>query len=231
MLTEIIPDRPCTQVWKLIKKSIPQVRDQISKNPGNGNSTSIWDDKIMGTTPLNQYQNLRGLKDWLEEKGTTSLYSISEWEQNIWIAWRVQFLLDRLKNQWKELKHLLARVSPINKESQDSYIWDPIRGKFTVKLGYNFMKKYHNYEYWNLWTAAWKNEFSPIIKKFAWTLLKGKILTAENLRKKGFQGPSICVMCQREEESIQHLFLKCIIARQCWKKIISPLEMNIHTFE
>jgi len=129
------------------------------------------------------------------------------------------------------LKLLLAGAAPINKESQDSYIWDPIGGKFTIKSGYNFLQKYHNYENWNLWTTTWKNECLPKIKKFAWTLLKGKIPIEKNLRKKGFQGPSICVMCQREEESIQHLFLKCIIARQCWKQIISPLEMNIDTFE
>jgi len=73
--------------------------------------------------------------------------------------------------------------------------------------------------------------FSQNIFFFAWTLLKGKILRVENLRKKGFQGPFICVMCQMEEENIQHLFLKCIITRQCWKQIISPLEMNIDTFE
>jgi len=82
MLTKIIPDRPCTQVWKLIKKIIPQIRDQISKNPGNGKSISIWDDRIMGAAPLNQQQNLRGLKEWMEEKGITSLYSIFEWEHN-----------------------------------------------------------------------------------------------------------------------------------------------------
>ena len=35
------------------KKFIPQIRDQISKNPGNGKTISIWDDRIMGATPLN----------------------------------------------------------------------------------------------------------------------------------------------------------------------------------
>lgn len=36
MLTEIIPDRPCTQVWKLIKKIIPQVRDKSPRTRGMG---------------------------------------------------------------------------------------------------------------------------------------------------------------------------------------------------
>jgi len=129
------------------------------------------------------------------------------------------------------LKFLLVGAAPINKESQDNYIWDPNGEKFTVKSGYNFLQRYNNYDNWNLWTTVWKNEYLPKIIFFAWKLLKGKILTVENLKKKGFEGPSMCVMCQREEKSIQHLFLNCIIARHCWKQIISPLELNIDTIE
>lgn len=46
--TNIIHVRPCTQVWKLVKKIIPSIRNHISKTPGNGKSIAIWDDRIMG---------------------------------------------------------------------------------------------------------------------------------------------------------------------------------------
>jgi len=54
ILSKIIPYQPCTQIWKLVKKTIPHIRDQISKNPGNGETISIWDDRIMGGNPLRQ---------------------------------------------------------------------------------------------------------------------------------------------------------------------------------
>lgn len=167
MIIEIIPDRPCTQVLELIKKIIPQIRDHICKNLGNKKDTSTWNDKLIGVAPLNQHQNLRGLKDWMEEKGITFLYSISNWDQNRWIAWRMQALPNRLKNQWEDLKLLLAGIAPINKRSQDSYIWDPSGGNFTLKSSYKFFQNHNNHENWNLWSVVWKNESLPKINFFA----------------------------------------------------------------
>eukprot|EP00253_Pinus_taeda_P020455 PITA_20455 len=195
LLNELIPYRSCTQIWKLIKRTIPHIKDQILKNPGNGKNTSIWNNRIMETAPLKRNHNLRDLQDWLEEKGISSLFSISEWDQNRWTAWKKPPLPNRLSAQSKELKALLYGSAPINKKS------------------------------------VWKNACLPKIKFFAWTLLKGKILIVENLRKKGIHGPFVCVLCQEEEESTQHLFLNCVIARQCWKQIISPLDLNIDSIE
>lgn len=45
---ENVPIRLCTQVWKLVKKTISLFRKYISKIPGNGKSISIWEDRIMG---------------------------------------------------------------------------------------------------------------------------------------------------------------------------------------
>jgi len=60
-----------------------------------------------------------------------------------------------------------------------------------------------------------------------WTLLKGKILTTDNLKKKGCEGLSHCPMCQGSEENIQHLCFGCPFARACWKGLVSPLEVGI----
>jgi len=60
-----------------------------------------------------------------------------------------------------------------------------------------------------------------------WMLLKGKILTADNLKRKGYEGPSCCAMCQRSGENIQHLFVGFPFARACWKGLVSPLEVSI----
>lgn len=36
VLTKVIVERPCTPVWKLIKKVLPQIKNHISKLSGNG---------------------------------------------------------------------------------------------------------------------------------------------------------------------------------------------------
>jgi ribonuclease HI len=67
---------------------------------------------------------------------------------------------------------------------------------------------------------------TPKVKHFNWTLLKGKVLTAENLRKRGILGPSICFFCRAEEESSHHLFFHCPFAQSCWTQIVRPIKME-----
>eukprot|EP00253_Pinus_taeda_P022180 PITA_22180 len=79
---------------------------------------------------------------------------------------------------------------------------------------------------WNHWRIIWKSEAIPKIKFFIWLLLKGKVLTAENLKKRGIIGPSRCPNCCSAEETIQHLFLDCPFAKRCWIKLSSLGNIN-----
>lgn len=69
---------------------------------------------------------------------------------------------------------------------------------------------------------VWKSKVLPKINFFIWTLLKGKILTTENLQKRGINGPSCCLNCYAAEASMHHLFVDCPFAITCWKNL-SPI--------
>ena len=43
-----------------------------------------------------------------------------------------------------------------------------------------------------------------------------KCLTWDNIRKRGFHGPFVCVMCGDKEEDSSHLFFRCSFALQIW---------------
>lgn len=62
----------------------------------------------------------------------------------------------------------------------------------------------------------WDSLFWPKIKTFLWLLMRNKTLTWDNLRKKGFSGPSRCPMCLVEEETINHLFNTCEWVNHLW---------------
>eukprot|EP00253_Pinus_taeda_P036126 PITA_36126 len=162
----------------------------------------------------------------MEERNITTLNDISSWNQNRWIDWKDLHLPQDLKDLWLNLKSSLSGSAPTNKEKDDRYIWDTCGGSFSVKEEYKSLQNITPTANWNIHTATWKSECLPKVKHFNWTLLKGKILTAENLRKRGIQGPSICCFCRAEEESIQHSFLLCTFAQSCWNQLISPLEVR-----
>lgn len=177
----------------------------------------------MGSKPRNLLQAFRPLQNWMEERNLTTLFDISKWNNNKWQDWKDLHVPPGLRDLWSNLKSSLSGSAPTNIGSQDSYIWDSSGGKFTVKEGYKAIQDTTHTTNWNLSTTVWKSECIPKIKHFNWTLLKGKILTAENLRKKGILGPSICCFCRAEEESIQHIFLKCPFAQNCWNQMIRPM--------
>eukprot|EP00253_Pinus_taeda_P035074 PITA_35074 len=224
ILNDSIVDRPCTPVWRLIKKVLPHFRENVSKLPGNEKNTKIWADRIMNSNPRNLLQELRPLQEWMEDRRITTLYDISSWNKNRWRDWKELQLPQDLKELWHNLKSSLSGLAPINKEKEDIYIWDTCGGPFSVREAYKSLQNRNLIANWNLHTATWKSECIPKVKHFNWTLLKGKILTAENLRKRGIQGPSICCFYKAEEESIQHSFLLCTFAQSCWNQLASPLE-------
>lgn len=119
----------------------------------------------MGSEPRNHLQQFRPLKIWKEAKRIHSLYEISVWDHNSWSTWRDLPLPNHLKNQWGDLKRTLMGVAPTNKSAQDSFVWDPSGGKFTVKDGYQLLQSSNNLDNWNLRSVVWKNECLPKIKK------------------------------------------------------------------
>jgi len=57
-------------------------------------------------------------------------------------------------------------------------------------------------------------------------LLKGKILTAKDLKRRGINGPSRCPNYFKVEDTMYHLFIECPFAIECWKKMSSIGNLN-----
>eukprot|EP00253_Pinus_taeda_P006734 PITA_06734 len=70
-----------------------------------------------------------------------------------------------------------------------------------------------------LWERIWSFKAWPKISYFLWLVGHKKILTWDKLRKRNFQGPSICHNCFKNEETLQHLLDTCPIANQLWQKV------------
>lgn len=58
-------------------------------------------------------------------------------------------------------------------------------------------------------------------------LLEKKVPNGENLKQRSFQGSSWCVMCQSNEETINHLFLHCPYSAQIWNLMYQALAIHI----
>ena len=59
---------------------------------------------------------------------------------------------------------------------------------------------------------------SPLVFKFLWLLAKNKIMTIDNLLKRGITEPPECQFCT-EHEFVQHLFFYCVVATYMWNLV------------
>ena len=88
---------------------------------------------------------------------------------------------------------------------------------FNIKEAYNIRigNRAEEVETWkNIWTLnLWTK-----VALFAWVIVKGRILTCENLQKRGIHGPSQCCLCSQAKETTNHLLDSCPFAAAIWDK-------------
>ncbi|KAL3692811.1 hypothetical protein R1sor_006462 [Riccia sorocarpa] len=73
-------------------------------------------------------------------------------------------------------------------------------------------------EWGKLWKALWKALLFPREKLWLWQILQWGLFTGAKARQIG-EDTRVCKRCNREEESIPHLFISCRRTRWCWLEI------------
>ena len=97
-------------------------------------------------------------------------------------------------------------------------LWDFNKkdGKLTAAKAYECIVKSHLPTSGNrLFTSLWSLTLPRKIGCFSWLVLKNKVLTWDNLQKRGKIGPVICPLCRAGEETVLHLFSRCMF----WKHL------------
>ena len=70
-----------------------------------------------------------------------------------------------------------------------------------------------------IWRKIWDSNYWPKISTFLWLLTHHKILTWDNLLKRGFLGLSFCIMCREHSETIDHLLDYYVLADTIWNLV------------
>ena len=60
----------------------------------------------------------------------------------------------------------------------------------------------------------------PKIDLFCWTAAHKSILTGDNLKIRGMEGPSRCPLCCSEEETMDHLLINCPYSQEIWSEVL-----------
>jgi hypothetical protein len=174
-------------------------------------------------SPIPQLLLTHPLKNWCYMNDLTKLQDFCLWNnEGDWVSWKPPNLPENLTPFLPVLFNNLVGYAPLNPFTADSRNWG---GKpFSVKEGYShLLSNLPGFPTSKLWKEIWYGPSLPKVNALCWLLAHGKILTVENLLKRGIQGPSRCPLCLEASETITHLFLECNFALQLWSLICLPL--------
>ena len=77
--------------------------------------------------------------------------------------------------------------------------------------------------------AVWNIKVPPKIQVFLWLLSNNKLMTVDNLAKRGVDKPKNCRFCD-EIETINHLFFQCVVARKIWAYFEQFINIHVGSY-
>ena len=109
----------------------------------------------------------------------------------------------------------LLYSSPLRQGGMDLVCWTPSsREVFELCSVYCALIQPSSYVF--PWRSVWQAKAPSRVAFFLWTASLGKILTTDNLRKRGIIIMDWCCMYKESGESVNHLFIHCPVASDLW---------------
>ena len=109
------------------------------------------------------------------------------------------------------------RLNPL---LEDSLLWKETKdGIFSVKSLYSILDSRRGVQF--PINIIWNPCVPTKVCLFAWEAYWGKMLTLDQLKKRGRFLANRCFLCCEEEESIDHILIDCTRARVIWELLFA----------
>lgn len=196
--------------WRDNLKLLQQYKELACPNLKNGESLLFWKDKWNGQELQLAMPELYSFaKNQLTS--VKKVFNTADQTQLFHLPLSAQAF-----QQFQQLTPLL-QDSPQNQEPD---VW-----KYSWGEQYSSTKAYKllmgHTQIHDAYKWLWKSQCQPKHKVFFWLLISDRLSTRNMLRRKNMELESYdCVFCVNStEETVQHLFLQCPFAAQCWQNI------------
>ena len=202
-------------LWQELRSCFPIFSAFSSFHINNGESAIFWENKLVDGMALKY--SLPDLYDLAVDQKFTVARLFSKFRRNDLNIFKP---FDPNSPVAHKIFHQLLNFNAIfeslvlNPEN-DSISWSVSSNKiYSVKPCYALLndgglKALHARD-------IWKCKVPLKIKVFTWLVIHDKILSKENLAKKGWMGSIGCVFCGCAVESSKHIFFQCIVTKEVW---------------
>ena len=152
------------------------------------------------------------------------------------IRWRSANILEMphpIVYEWNSFISLLvSNFIHLNMDIDDKMVWSKNvkNGIYTTKLGYKAMMEEMHPSEPLFWTKSlWKSPGPKKAKLVLWLSLQNRLLTWDNIQKRGWIGPGRYSLCRNEAESVLHILFSCTYAKMVWNRSsisLNPLDQS-----
>ena len=202
-------------MWKKLLKvrDLAMLYHRMEVN--NGRNTYFWYDDWSSLGHLTIF--LRGREGCIDlgiMKNETVAEVISHHRRR---RHRVQ----RLNDIEDEIEVVRRRINA----QEDQPLWKHDNGKyskrFSTKLTWLNMRQ--SYPICNWSRGVWFPYSTPKYSFLVWVAIRNRLQTCDRIKQWDSSVNGLCVLCQVEQESCQHLFFACRYSAKVWKKLVEGL--------
>ena len=199
------------------------LKRQIEWRVGCGDKIKFWEDtwKVDDRPLMVKYASLYQISN--QQQQTISLmgsHNDEGWEWNF--SWR-RNLFDNEATMAAEFIQETA-VLTVQQQGADSWVWkaDP-SGNYSTKAAYDILLEAKRGETDDgPFVELWKLRIPPKAATFAWRLIRDRLPTKANLRRRQVElTDSRCPLCNNMEENAAHLFFNCSKTIPLWWESLS----------
>lgn len=220
-----------SECWNFMSKCRGIISKYLTWDVGVGNKALFWEDSWNGLPPIQSSPNITKLTSKLKSLWGSKVVDykvkvISDGQLR-WI-WRPIDELELEPESVIDFKKITSNRKINQSERSDSLIWAGSKdGVYNVKHGYQSI--IHSQQ-WNYLEISLKLCWDPTCLAkagfFLWIFLHNRALTTDRFARFGISGPNWCVMCKQSNKDVDHLFLNCPFAQNCWEWIKSQLKWS-----
>ena len=212
-----------TGVWKDIRKVWLLFSHNAIPSLGNGRRLGFWKDPWGDETVLSQafptLFNLAAQKDARVAEVWDSSHEVGVWSPvflrpfNDWELDEVERFFFFLHN--KKIRSVQEDRLLLKDSNSDGFSVRHMYCKLMFSPPFDFPSR-----------SIWNPIVPPKLGFFAWEASWGKVLTLDQLKRRGIPLANRCFLCEEFEETIDHLLIHCARAKMLWDVLLAITEAS-----
>ena len=212
--------RSTSNAWRGILETLEWTKRGAGMAVGDGRQTKFWYHRWLDGLVLHEHAVRAIPEDHVQNR------VCDYWRMDT--GWDWHFLSQHLPSN---IQQRIASVELINEEVGNKKMWIASKsGRFSIRSALSLIRP-DNPSPTLDWRWVWRVRAPYHIQMFLWLLLHNKLLTnAERFKRHMGISPK-CVICDAEEEDLNHVLRFCTNATRTWQSTQSPTVIGTESFE